>query len=228
MTKEKIAILLPSYNEEENIAQTIEAIEKVRNSVIDGNSWQIYLADGGSTDKTREIAKEHGAIVLDFNERGKGRAVKYAFSNIDADYLVIMDADISYPASAIPQILEKLKSGNCDVVIGSRFSGSIERGAMKKLNSVGNQALTTMGNLIYKNKTSDLCSGMQGFSKKAYKSMTIDAPHFEVEANFFVEADKKGLEVCEIPIDYKRRGGTSKLSFKHGIKIGLYLLKKRF
>ena len=55
-----IAILLPSYNEEENIAQTIEAIEKIKSSATDGNTWQIYLADGGSTDKTREIAKEHG------------------------------------------------------------------------------------------------------------------------------------------------------------------------
>ncbi|MEK6982315.1 MAG: glycosyltransferase family 2 protein [Candidatus Micrarchaeota archaeon] len=223
-----IAILLPSYNEEENIAQTIEAIEKIKSSATDGNTWQIYLADGGSTDKTREIAKEHGAIVLDFSERGKGRAIKYAFTNIDSDYLIIMDADISYPAAAIPQILEKLKNESCDVVIGSRFSGSIEQGAMKPLNSIGNQMLTIAGNILYKNKTSDLCSGMQGFTKKAYKNMNIDAPHFEVEANFFVEADKKGLKICEIPIDYKRRGGVSKLSFKHGIKIGLYLLKRKF
>ena len=115
-----------------------------------------------------------------------------------------------------------------DVVVASRFKGKIEEGAMKGMNRLGNICLTTLANVLYGQKTSDVCSGMHGFTKKAYKGMDIDAAHFEVEANFFVEEAKNKLKMCEIAIEYKKRQGKSKLTTWHGVKIGAYLLKKRF
>ena len=217
-----VAILLPTYNEEGNIAQVIEEINGVKEK-----GWEIVLVDGGSSDDTVKMAKQKGTKVLEFNQRGKGNAVRYAFEKLDYDYLIIMDADLTYPANEIKKMLDKMKNDNCDVVVGSRFDGKIEEGAMKGLNRIGNKLLTLAGSVIYQQHTGDLCSGMRGFTKKAYKMMIIDAPHFEVEANFFAEAAKKHLKSCEVPIEYRKRGGQSKLTAWHGIKIGLYLLRKR-
>ena len=217
-----IGILLPTYNEEGNISQVIEDINKIKEK-----NWEIVLVDGGSSDNTVKIAKQKGAKILEYNQRGKGRAVAYAFDKLDYDYLIIMDADLTYPAEEIKKMLTKLRE-DCDVVVGSRFDGKIEEGAMKGLNRIGNIGLTLVGSILYQQRTGDLCSGMRGFTKKAYKKMLIDAPHFEVEANFFAEAAKKKLKSCEVPIEYRKRGGQSKLTAWHGIRIGMYLLTKRF
>jgi glycosyltransferase involved in cell wall biosynthesis len=216
----RVCILLPTYDEEKGIGGVIDEINR-----INEEGWEIVIVDGGSTDRTLEIAKKKGAKVLAFGQRGKGRAIAYAFKQLNYDCLVLMDADLTYPPSAIPAILDRLRE--CDVVVASRFRGSMEDGAMKGLNRTGNVLLTMMANALYGQNLSDACSGMRGFTRKAYKGMKIDAPHFEVEANFLVEEYRNGLRVCEIPVDYKRREGTSKLSPLHGLKIGSYLLKKR-
>lgn len=214
-----VLVLLPTYNEEENIAKMIDAVRAV------SPEWSVLIVDGGSTDRTVEIAREKDAEAYVFPERGKGRAVADAFRKADAEQLVLLDADLSYPPSEIPKLLAKLKE--CDVVVGSRFAGSIEEGAMGGVNRFGNRCLTLMGNVLYGGRITDLCSGLWAFRKEAYKRMELDAPHFELEANFFSECTKKKMELCEVPIEYKQRGGTAKIGIADGMKIGLFLLRKR-
>ncbi len=214
-----VLVLLPTYNEEENIAKMIDAVQGV------SSEWQVLVVDGGSTDRTVEIAREKGAEAYVFPERGKGKAVADAFQRADAEQLVLLDADMSYPPSEIPKLLAKL--GECDVVVGSRFAGTIEEGAMGGINRFGNRCLTFMGNLLYGGKITDLCSGLWAFRKEAYKRMELDAPHFELEANFFSECMKKKMKLCEVPIEYRQRGGTAKIGVGDGVRIGLFLLRKR-
>ncbi len=215
-----LTVLLPTYNEEGNVAKVID---QVRSVVPDAH---IFVVDSNSKDRTVAIAQEKDAETLVVEKRGKGLAVKYALEKITSDYLIIMDSDLTYPAHAIPSILEKLKS--CDVVVGSRFDGKIETGAMSPVNVLGNRFLTTLASLLYQKKINDVCSGMWGFTKNAYTSLFIDAPHFELEVNLFVESVKRGFRICELPISYAKRGGKSKLSIKHGLDIAAYLVKKRF
>ena len=125
----------------------------------------------------------------------------------------------------IPKLIKALD--DCDVVVGSRFKGKIEDGAMKGVNRLGNMALTAMGNVLYWKGASDICSGFWAFRKEAYKKMDIDAPHFSLEANFYVECVKKKLRLHEVPITYGIRKGETKLTIAHGFDIGLYLLRKR-
>lgn len=216
-----VAILLPTLNEEQSIGTMIDLVNGVS-----GGKWKIYVVDSGSTDRTTEIASGKGAGLIELKERGKGIAIRKAFGLINEDFLVLMDADMSYDPAEIPAFLEKLK--NSDIVAGSRFRGRIEKGSLSAVNRFGNFMLTLLANVLYSKNSSDVCSGMWGFTRKAYKAMEIDAPHFELEANFFVEAAKKGISVSEIPISYRKRAGTSKLGINDGFKIGIYLLRRRF
>jgi len=214
-----VLIILPTYNEEENISTMIDSIRAV------SRKWRILVVDGGSKDRTVEIAKMMGAGVFIFPARGKGKGIAAALKTVDADRIVLLDADLSYPPTEIPKLLKKLDE--CDAVVGSRFLGRIENGAMGKINRFGNWFLTSLGNLLYGSSITDLCSGLWAFKKDFYKSMEITAPHFELEANFFTECMKKKCKLCEVPIEYKKRGGKTKLSIYDGVKIGLFLLSEK-
>ncbi len=215
-----VCVLLPTLNEAESIKDMIDRVRKV------DPSYSIYVVDSGSTDGTAQIAVNAGVKLISLAERGKGLAIRKAFQTIEEDVAVLLDSDTSYAPEEIPALVEKLKG--CDVVVGSRFSGKIAQGAMKSVNRLGNRMLTFEARVIYGKKTTDVCSGFWAFRKEAYKKMKIDAPHFSLEANFYVECAKKGLSLREVPISYGNRRGTTKLTIFHGLDIGFYLLKKRF
>lgn len=215
-----VCVLLPTLNEAGSIKEMIERVRKV------DSAFTIYVVDSGSTDGTVKIAEECGAKLITLEKRGKGLAIKKAFAFISEDLAVLLDSDASYFPEEIPVVLGAL--GKCDVAVGSRFRGRMENGSMTTLNKFGNRMLTLLASLLYGRRISDVCSGFWAFRKSAYKRMAIDAPHFELEANFFAECAKKGLSLCEVPVSYGVRQGESKLSPLHGLGIGWYLLRKRF
>lgn len=215
-----ITILLPTYNEEKAIGGTIKQVQNV------SKEWKIVVVDSYSKDKTVEIAKSLGAEIVSVKERGKGKAVKVAFEQINSDYLIMLDADSTYSPNDIPAVIKAL--GTAEVVLGSRFAGKIEKGAMAGLNGFGNKFITKTAAVLYNTRITDVCTGMWGFTKKAYKTMDITAPHFELEVNFFIELKKKNLKMVEIPISYSARLGEKKLNVLHGLEIELFLLKHRF
>jgi len=214
-----ICVLLPTLNEAESIRDMVRRV---------GNACpgcRIVVVDSGSTDGTTDIAKSQGAAIIELREKGKGRAIKKAFEEINADIVILLDSDMSYAPEEIPLLLRMLDG--CDVVVGSRFKGKIGKGSMKGLNRFGNEMLTRFANLLYGKPISDVCSGFWAFRNKAYKGMEIDARHFSLEANFFVECSRKNLRICEVPITYGVRLGETKLSVTHGFDIAAYLLQKR-
>ncbi len=223
----RVSIILPALNEEDTIGRVIDEVPKVD---MEGKGYQveIVVVDNNSTDRTREIAEAKGAKVIVEPIKGKGRAVRTAFESVDGDFMFMLDADYTYPATYIPQLLEVLEEG-CDVVIGSRLKGQREEGAMRKLNLVGNHLLVLMANILYGTRVSDLCTGYWGFSREVIESLKLDAIGFEIEANMFVEITKKGYRIAEVPIFYRRRPTQAKLgSLKDGLRIGRTLMKKRF
>lgn len=215
-----VSILLPTLNEEANIEKMITGIRSV------SPDYELAVVDGLSTDRTVEIAKGLGARIILEKRRGKGFAVKRAFQEIDSDYLIMLDADQTYPVDAIPLFLEKLKE--YDVVIGSRFKGVIKDGSMSGINYVGNMMISLFATAVYFRHISDVCTGMWGFTRKAYKSMDITAHTFELESNLFAQAAKKKLRSIELPIEYAKRGGNSKVQLVDGVKDCVFLLRERF
>ncbi len=219
--KARVAVLLPTFNEEESIGPLLKEIKGLKNY----GEMKVYVVDSLSKDKTREIAEYNGAEVIVVKERGKARAVRKAFELIEEDYLVMLDSDLSYSPQDIPKILEALKES--EVVLGSRFLGRIEEGAMRTVNRIGNLIFSYTASLLYR-KVSDVCSGMWGFRKEAYKKININTNGFDLEVNLFVESVKNNWRIKEVPITYRKREGYSKLSLLDGVPIFLYLLKRRF
>lgn len=223
----KVSIILPALNEEKTIGKTINEIPK-RDMEIKGYKVEILVVDNGSIDRTRVIAEKKETTIITEPKKGKANAVKRAFELADGDFIFILDADYTYPATYIPQML-KLLEEKYDVVVGSRLRGKMEKGAMSKFNFIGNHLLALMTNILYGTAISDLCTGYWGLRKGVVKNLNIDASGFELEANMLIEIAKRSYRIGEIPIYYRRRISPSKLgSLKDGFKIGWELLRKRF
>ena len=222
----KVCVIFPALNEEETIGKVIDEVP-VPQLEENGYKVEVVVVDNGSTDKTREIAEAKGARVITEPEKGKGRAMRTAFKSVKGDFVFMLDADFTYPATYIPQTIELLED-KYDVVLGSRLKGNMEDGAMSRLNLVGNHLLALLANLLYKGGISDMCTGYWGFKGEVVKNLNIDAIGFELEANMLIEVTKKGYHIGELPIHYRRRGTPTKLrAIKAGFRIGRTLIRKR-
>ncbi|MDW8049997.1 MAG: glycosyltransferase family 2 protein [Nitrososphaerota archaeon] len=213
----EVSVIIPSRNEQETIGDCIKKIRKALED-IELNA-EIIVADN-SEDNTPEIARSLGADVITPDGRGYGYAYKYAFKYLKAKhgsypkYVVIGDADGTYDFSEIPKLLEPLMKGEADLVIGSRFKGKIEKGAMPWYRRwIGNPILTMFLNLFYKVGVSDAHSGFRAIRGEALNKIEIHSNGMEFASEMLIEAARKGLRIAEVPITYRRRVyGKSKLS----------------
>lgn len=226
MMQPRISIILPVINEEETIGKVIDEIPQAALEQA-GYVVQVVVADGNSTDRTRQIAEQKGATVIIEPRKGKGTAVLAALNSVDADFIFILDGDYTYPATYIPDMLALLDCNH--VVIGSRLKGQREKGAMSRLNTIGNYLLSLLATVLYQKKISDVCSGYWGFKAEVLKGMDVMATGFELEVKLFSRLARKGYSITELPIYYRRRASRSKLNpLKDGIKIARILISRRF
>jgi dolichol-phosphate mannosyltransferase len=138
----------------------------------------------------------------------------------------MVDGDGTYPIEKATEVTRLLKK--YDVVIGSRLKGTIEPGAMTKLNVVGNVLLSLLARALFRTRISDVCTGFWAFRSDAIRRLELEARGFELEADMFAECVRKGLHIAEIPIVYRARKDEPKLSsLRDGVKIGLFLCKRR-
>lgn len=254
MTAEKIVVMIPALNEEGSIGNVIDDIPR-EELMHRGLEVRVVVVDGKSTDRTLNIAREKGAYILVQKGRGKGVAVRQAIalcdprevvpevlalrgglcshfsdlaSMLDAKYLIMLDADSTYPPRFILDVVSSLEQG-ADVVMGSRFLGEIKDGSMTRLNHFGNIVLSNVASMLYQKHCTDLCTGMWGFNGQALRMLELNSKHFELEAELFAESAKKGLRLEEIPITYLPRAGETKLvPLKAGYTIMTKLLERRF
>ena len=210
MKPHAVSIILPALNEELTIGRVIDEIPKEALQKL-GYRVEVVVVDNNSNDGTARVAKERGAKVIVEPVRGKGKAIRKGFESVRGDFVFMLDADYTYPATYIPQMLGVLQGGY-DVVIGSRLKGKLSQGAMSNMNLVGNRLLALVASLLYGKKISDLCTGYWGFTRKAVKNLDLDAKGFEIEAAIFASLARKGYRIVEVPVQYRRRATPSKLS----------------
>ncbi len=232
MPTKRVTVLLPALNEEGSIRKVIGDIP-IDQLSSRGYSTDIVVVDGHSTDLTLEIAAEMGAECLRQPNRGKGDAVRHAFKHFDGDYLFMLDADDTYPPHHILEMLPILEEGKADVIMGSRLGGNMASGSMSRINMLGNRILTGTANLFFSrdSKITDLCTGMWGFQGEVIQNLAaeLDAAGFDIEAEMYIKTRKLGFTVNEIPINYDRRDGPSKLgSIRDGARIFSRILGERF
>jgi dolichol-phosphate mannosyltransferase len=222
---ETVAVVIPTLNEEYSIGTVIDDVP-VADLLQNGLEAAVYVIDGQSTDKTREIAVEKGATIILEERQGKGSAIQTAFKSITADYAIMVDGDDTYPIEMATEMTRLLQTH--DVVIGSRLKGTIEPGAMTRLNVVGNVLLSLLARALFGAHISDVCTGFWAYRSDAIRRLDLAARGFEIEVDMFIECVRNGLRITEIPITYRARADQPKLSsLRDGVKIGLFLWKRR-
>jgi dolichol-phosphate mannosyltransferase len=222
---ETVAVVIPTLNEERSIGKVLDSVP-VADLLKNGFETAVYVIDGRSTDTTREIAVEKGAMIILEERKGKGLAVQTAFKAITADYAIMVDGDDTYPIELAAEMIRLLQTH--DVVIGSRLKGTIEPGAMSRLNVLGNTLLTLLARALFSITVTDVCTGLWGYRGDAIRRLELEAPGFEIEADMFGECARKRLRIAEIPIRYRARVDHAKLSsLRDGLRIGAFLCRKR-
>jgi len=223
-TLEKVAVVIPCYNEAASIAQVIA---KFPRAVLAENGLEltVYVVDNNSSDGTAEIAKHAGATVIYEGKKGKGNALRAGFRSIapDADYVVMLDGDDTYSPEEILRLIEPLRSDFCNVVIGSRLGGRIQDAAMTTFNRLGNWVFTAAVRVLYRANVSDVLTGYFAWKKSALDTLH---PHlvsngFAVEMEMITKMARLGHEMTSVPISYHPRAGTSNL---HPVRDGARIL----
>lgn len=205
----ELSVVMPCLNEEEGIARCIRTVKEVfAQQAIDG---EIVVCDNGSQDRSAEIAGREGARVVREPVPGYGAAYLRGLSESTGRYMVMADSDTTYDFRDIPRFLELLRQG-CDLVMGSRFKGTIHKGAMPWAHRyIGNPILSAMTRLFFHTRLSDIHCGMRGLSRKAFEKMRLQTLGMEFATEMVVAAINNDLSVCEVPVQYFPRAGVSKL-----------------
>ena len=209
----RTACLIPTLNEGPTVGEVIRKARRLVDKVI--------VVDGHSDDETPEMAKIHGAEVLVQEGSGKGMAIRTAFQTVEEDILVIIDGDSTYDASEINSLVQPIMRDEADMVVGSRFMGKMEDGAMNSFHRLGNNGFNALINLLTGSHITDSQSGFRAIKGAWARSLNLVSMGFEIETEITMKALRQGLRITEIPISYKKRvNTTSKLrGFKAGWKI---------
>ncbi len=210
----RVAVLLPCYNEEAAIVQTIAGF---RAALPDAT---IYVYDNNSSDRTVEVASAAGAIVRTERMQGKGNVVRRMFADVDADIYVMADGDATYDAPAAPRLVARLVDEQLDMVVGARKSELEE--AYRRGHRFGNAMLTGILAWIFGRTFSDILSGYRVFSRRFVKSFPVLSAGFEIETEISVHALELRMPVAEVVTAYGARpeGSISKLStYRDGWRI---------
>jgi glycosyltransferase involved in cell wall biosynthesis len=200
----EISIVMPCLNEAETLAACIQkaqlAIQK------DGLSAEIIVADNGSTDGSQAIANELGARLIRVERKGYGSALIGGIEAARGELVIMGDADDSYDFTAIAPLIARLRDG-CDLVVGNRFLGGIEPGAMPWSHRwIGNPVLTFISRVFFHTPVGDAHCGLRGFRKEAFQRMKLRATGMEFASEMVIKASLKGMRIAEIPVSLRPDG----------------------
>jgi glycosyltransferase involved in cell wall biosynthesis len=200
----ELTLLMPCLNE----ARTVGACVAKARGLLDahGIEGEVLVADNGSTDGSREIAEKHGARVVLVRERGYGAALAGGIADARGRYVIMGDSDDSYDWADVGPFLEKLRAGH-ELVMGNRFRGGIQRGAMPFLHRyLGNPFLTAVGRRFFGSDCGDFYCGQRGFARAAVQRMDLRSHGMEFALEMLVKATLLGMKVTEIPITLSQDG----------------------
>ncbi|MEP6342356.1 MAG: glycosyltransferase family 2 protein [Maricaulaceae bacterium] len=213
-----INVVIPAMNEEEAIGKVIAEIPDIVSRII--------VANNNSTDRTADVAREHGAEVVDVPIAGYGRACLAGIELAQpCDILVFLDGDASDFPEQLIDLVEPIKSNEVDFVIGSRLSGSAEKGSLTVPQQFGNWLACWLMGLFWGAKFTDL-GPFRAIRMSSLEALNMQAPTFGWTVEMQVRAMKHGLRYTEVPVHYRNRIGTSKISgtIRGVIMAGIYIL----
>lgn len=213
---DKIAVLIPCYNEEVTIKKVIEDYRRVLPEAV------IYVYDNNSTDATAEISEKAGAVVRHEYMQGKGNVIRRMFREIDAESYIMVDGDDTYPAEYAREMVDKVLEKKVDMVVGDRLSSTYFEENKRPFHNFGNSIVRGSINRLFRSNIKDIMTGYRAFSYQFVKSFPVMSKGFEIETEMSIHAIDKNMLVENVIIEYRDRpeGSESKLStYSDGFKV---------
>ena len=213
---DKIAVLIPCYNESKTVAKVIRDMKKALPEAV------IYVYDNNSTDGTDEIARKEGAVVRYEHQQGKGNVIRSMFRDIDAQCYLMVDGDDTYPAEFAAEMCSKVLEKGTDMVVGDRLSSTYFTENKRPFHNFGNSIVRGSINRLFKSNIKDIMTGYRAMSYRFVKTFPVLSRNFEIETEMTIHAIDKNMQVENVVIEYRDRpeGSESKLNtYADGFKV---------
>ena len=201
----KLSILIPAFNEEDTIRQSIQGVLDTDFSPL---SREIIVVDDASTDKTREIVESFGDcvhLVRHDRNRGKGAAIRTALAGASGDVVVIHDADLEYDPKDLPALVKPITDGGSIAAFGSRFMSCSRPDGMKTQNLIANRILTVTANILYRGKITDEATCYKAVRRDVLQAMNLQCARFEFCPEVTAKLMRAGHKIVDVPVWYRAR-----------------------
>ena len=205
---DKIAVLIPCYNEEKTIAKVVKDAKAALPEAV------IYVYDNNSTDRTVELAREAGAVIRHEYMQGKGNVIRRMFREVEARCYIMVDGDDTYPMEFAPEMVDKVLHHNADMVVGDRLSSTYFSENKRPFHIMGNSLVRASINRLFQCDIKDIMTGFRAFSYGFVKTFPILSKGFEIETEMTIHAVYNQLQIDNVIVDYRDRpeGSVSKLN----------------
>ena len=213
---DKIAVLIPCYNEEKTVEKVVRDARKVLPDAV------IYVYNNNSSDRTAELAAKAGAVVRNEYMQGKGNVIRRMFREVDAQCYIMVDGDDTYPMEAAPEMVEKVLQHNADMVVGDRLSSTYFTENKRPFHNFGNSLVRGSINRLFHCNVRDIMTGYRAFSYEFVKTFPVLSTGFEIETEMTIHAVNNNMQIDNVIIEYRDRpeGSASKLNtYSDGVKV---------
>lgn len=213
---DKIAVLIPCYNEEQTIAKVVRDVKNALPEAV------VYVYDNNSTDRTVELAKAAGAEVRYEYKQGKGNVIRRMFREIDAECYLMIDGDDTYPLDCARELVDKVLMHNADMVVGDRLSSTYFTENKRPFHNFGNSLMRAGINSLFHSDIKDIMTGYRAFSYEFVKTFPVFSKGFEIETEMTIHAVNYGMQVENVVVEYRDRpeGSVSKLNtYSDGLRV---------
>lgn len=213
---DKIAVLIPCYNEEKTIARVVADAKAALPEAV------VYVYDNNSTDRTAELAREAGAVIRHEYMQGKGNVIRRMFREIEARCYVMVDGDDTYPMEFAPEMVDKVLHHNADMVVGDRLSSTYFEENKRPFHNMGNSLVRAGINHLFDSEIKDIMTGFRAFSYGFVKTFPVLSKGFEIETEMTIHAVYNHMQIDNVVVEYRDRpeGSVSKLNtYSDGFKV---------
>lgn len=219
---DRIAVLIPCWNEEKTIEKVVRDFRAQLPEAV------VYVYDNNSTDGTAEAAARAGAVVRHEYMQGKGNVIRRMFREIDAECYLMADGDDTYPAEYAGEMVKPVLEGRADMVVGDRLSTTYFTENKRPFHNLGNMLVRKSINLLFRNRIRDIMTGYRAFSYEFVKTFPVLSGGFEIETEMTIHAVDKNMQVANVEIAYRDRpeGSVSKLNtYADGFRVLRMILR---
>lgn len=213
---EKIAVLIPCYNEEHTIEKVVRDVREALPEAV------VYVYDNNSTDRTAELAQAAGAVLRYEHKQGKGNVIRRMFREIDAECYLMIDGDDTYPLNCAKEMTDKVLSHNADMVVGDRLSSTYFSENKRPFHNFGNSLMRYGINKLFRTDIKDVMTGYRAFSYEFVKTFPVVSKGFEIETEMTIHAVNYNMQVENLVVEFRDRpeGSVSKLNtYSDGLRV---------